>query len=132
MKSKIKKFPLFFSSIKAGFPSPADDFIENRLDLNDYLIEHPEATFFVRVSGDSMINAGIHSGDLLIVDKSLKAESGDVVVAVVDGEFTVKRLKKVKNRIFLVPENPNYPIIEIKEGRDFMIWGVVKHVIHSF
>ena len=124
--------PFFVSTIKAGFPSPADDFLENRLNLNELLIEHPEATFFVQVSGDSMINAGIHSGDKLIVDRSLQARNGDVIVAVIDNEFTVKRLKKVANKIYLIPENPNYHPIYIRPGSDFIIWGVVKHVIHSF
>lgn len=123
--------PIFISYIKAGFPSPAEDFIDQRLNLNDYLIEHPEATFFVRVSGDSMINAGIHTGDILIVDRSLIAQNNDIVVAIIDGEFTVKRFKKVGSRILLVPENPQYPAIEIGSDADFLVWGVVKHVIHS-
>jgi len=101
------KLPLFLSSVKAGFPSPADDFVETRLDLNEYLIDHPEATFFVRVSGDSMIRAGIHTGDILIVDRSLEPKNNDIVIAIIDGEFTVKRLKKYGDRVFLVPENPN-------------------------
>lgn len=134
LKSGMNNYsiPIFISSIKAGFPSPADDFIENKLNLNEYLIEHPEATFFVRVSGDSMINAGIHSGDLLIVDRSLEAKNNDIVVAVIDGEFTVKRLKKVANKVYLYPENPRYKVITITAESDFLIWGVVKHVIHSF
>jgi len=125
------KLPLFLSSVKAGFPSPADDFVETRLDLNEYLIDHPEATFFVRVSGDSMIRAGIHTGDILIVDRSLEPKNNDIVIAIIDGEFTVKRLKKYGDRVFLVPENPNYKLIEIKPESDFLIWGVVKYVIHA-
>ncbi len=123
--------PIFVSYIKAGFPSPADDFIENTLDLDEFLIEHPQATFFVKVSGDSMINAGIHSRDILIVDRSLQAYNGSIVVAVIDGEFTVKRYKKIGNTVYLLPENPNYKVIKIPENSDFLIWGVVKHVIHS-
>lgn len=123
--------PIFISYIKAGFPSPAEDFIDQRLNLNDYLIEHPEATFFVKVSGDSMINAGIHTGDILIVDRSLLPHNNDVVVAILDGDFTVKRFKKVGSRVLLVPENSRYSIIEIDPDADFLVWGVVKHVIHS-
>lgn len=130
----MKKYliPFFVSTIKAGFPSPADDFLENRLNLNTLLIEHPEATFFVQVSGDSMVNAGIHNGDKLIVDRSLEAKHNDIIVAVIDNEFTVKRLKKVANKIYLYPENPNYQPIFIPAGSDFIVWGVVKHSIRSF
>jgi DNA polymerase V len=127
---KMKSSLLFFSHIMAGFPSPAEDYIEQSLDLNEYLIKHPAATFFVRVSGDSMIGAGIHDGDMLIVDKALEAINGKVVVAVVDGEFTVKRLMRAERKIFLVPENPCYPDIDISGKEDSEIWGVVTDVIH--
>jgi len=125
------EFPLFVVRVAAGFPSPADDYIENTLDLNDFLIEHPAATFFVRVTGDSMIGAGINSGDILIVDRALSARSGSIIVAVVNGEFTVKRLSRINRGIFLLPENPAYEPIEITEGSGFEVWGVVAHVIHT-
>ena len=125
------EFPLFVVRVPAGFPSPADDYIENTLDLNDFLIEHPAATFFVRVTGDSMTGAGINSGDILIVDRALTPRSGSIVVAILNGEFTVKRLSCVNGKIFLLPENPAYDPIEITEGSGFEVWGVVAHVIHT-
>jgi len=124
--------PIFSSRVQAGFPSPADDHLEDRLDLNKYLIHHQEATFFVRAQGESMLNAGIHSGDILIVDKSLPAKSGKIVIAVVDGEFTVKRLHKYKGKINLKAENPEFKDIEIREGSELIIWGVVTSVIHQY
>jgi len=124
-------YPLFCTRISAGFPSPADDYIENALDLNEYLIKHPAATFFVRVTGDSMIGAGINSGDILIVDRSVTAVNNSVIVAVLNGEFTVKRLVKRGSCIHLFPENPAYEPIEINNGSEFEVWGVVIHVIHS-
>jgi DNA polymerase V len=130
-ESKHKKIPLFLSPIKAGFPSPADDYLEQKLDLNEHLIKHPCATFFVKVVGDSMINAGIFNGDILIVDRSLKAANNKIIVAILDGEFTVKRLRTYSGKVFLVPENPNYPPIEVPEGADFEVWGVVIHGIRS-
>ena len=125
------KLPLFITHISAGFPSPADDFIENKLDLNEKLIRHPAATFFVKVEGNSMIKAGIQPGDMLIVDRALEPRSGGIVVAVINGEFTVKRIEKKQNRIYLVPENTGYKPIEITEEMDFKVWGVVTNVIHS-
>ena len=123
--------PLFMSRVQAGFPSPADDYIEQGLDLNDYLIKRPTATFFMKVAGDSMKDAGINNDDILIVDRSLAATHNSIVVAVVNSEYTVKRLQKIKEKIFLMPENKKYPVIEIKDGMDFEIWGVVTYVIHS-
>ncbi|MCK4766344.1 MAG: translesion error-prone DNA polymerase V autoproteolytic subunit [Candidatus Aminicenantes bacterium] len=123
--------PLYLSLIPAGFPSPADDYIDRNLDLNEYLVKHPAATFFVKVSGDSMIHAGIDSGDILVVDRALEPHHNKIIVAVVDGEFTVKRLKKTGNRVFLVPENNRFPVMEIKEGTVFEVWGVVTTVIHK-
>ncbi len=122
---------LYASRVPAGFPSPADDYIDQRLDLNTHLIEHPAASFFVRVSGDSMIGAGIHDGDLLIVDRALKPLDGRVVIAALDGELTVKRLVFRNKRPWLVPENPDYAPIEVREGLDCIIWGVVTRVIHA-
>jgi DNA polymerase V len=123
--------PLFSSTVQAGFPSPADDYIENYLDLNTHLIKHPAATFFVIASGDSMRDAGIRSGDLLIVDRALEATHDKIVIAALNGELTVKRLWRKNNQVQLVPAHPNYPIIEITESLDLVIWGVVTHVIHS-
>ncbi|MBP9855670.1 MAG: translesion error-prone DNA polymerase V autoproteolytic subunit [Candidatus Omnitrophica bacterium] len=126
-----RKLPLYLSHVPAGFPSPADDYIEKSLDLNEYLIDHPASTFFVRVKGDSMINAGIQNGSILIVDRSLEAINNKIVVAILNGEFTVKRMKKYNGNIFLVAENPNYAPIEVTSNMDFEVWGVVVHVIHS-
>lgn len=123
--------PLMMNSVKAGFPSPAEDFIESQLDLNELLIDHPTATFFVRVDGNSMVNAGIFSGDLLIIDRAKEAIDKKIVVAIVNGEFTVKRLRKFGEKIQLVAENPHYKPIIITPGMDFEIWGVVTHVIHK-
>ncbi len=123
--------PLYLSRIKAGFPSPAEDYLDKKLDLNEYLIKHPASTFFVKVKGDSMAGAGITSGDILIVDRSLDPKDKSIVVAVVNGDFTVKRICKDGQRLFLVAENPKYPLMEIKDDMDFEVWGVVVHVIHS-
>ena len=123
--------PLFSSTVSAGFPSPADDFLEKKLDLNEHLIQHPAATFFVRASGDSMIGAGIHSGDLLIVDRSLTPRTNHIVIAVLEGELTVKRLKKKGDRLFLCAENQAYKPIEVTEDNNFNVWGVVTNVIHD-
>ncbi len=117
--------PLFSQPVPAGFPSPADDYVECRLSLDDLLIEHREATFFVRAKGDSMVGAGIHDGDVLVVDKSLQASHGDIVIAVVDGEFTVKTLWRRGATVVLHPENPRYKDIEFKDGQELQIWGVV-------
>mgnify|MGYP000664495121 CR=1 FL=1 len=99
------------------------------IDLNDLLIEHPSATYYVRVNGDSMLGAGIVNGDLLIVDRSLKVTNNCIVVANIDGEFTVKRIKKEKNKLYLMPENKKYKPIELKEENELIIWGVVEYVI---
>ncbi len=123
--------PLYLQTVQAGFPSPAEDYLDKAIDLNELLITHPAATFFVRVSGDSMQGAGISSGDTLVVDRSLEPTDGKIVVAIFNGEFTVKRLKMQEGRISLVPENPAYPILQIKEGSDFQVWGVVTYVIHK-
>lgn len=122
--------PLFAHSVHAGFPSPADDYVAESLDLNEYLIAHKEATYFLRATGQSMLGAGIHDGDLLVVDRSLIPRHRAVVIAVVDGEFTVKRLYKRAGRIGLLAENPDYPAIEFADGQELEIWGVVTSVIH--
>lgn len=123
--------PLYTTMVSAGIPLPTDDYSEGKLDLNEHLLQNPETTFFVRVSGDSMIEASIHPGDLLIVDRSLLPASGKIVIAVVNGELTVKRLFKERGKLFLMPENPNYPALEITEEMAFMIWGVVTNVVHA-
>lgn len=130
-KKKKLKLPLYSSKVSAGFPSPADDFIDRTLDLNDLVIKHPQATFFVRVSGNSMINAGIKDGDILVIDKSLEPVEGKIVIANVDGEFVLKRIRKKGGKLYLYPENSDFNPIEIKEGMECEIWGVVTYVIHT-
>ncbi len=129
--SKNISRPLLGSSVAAGFPSPAQDYIEATLDLNAHLIEHPAATFFMRVEGSSMINAGIFSDDILIVDRALEPRNKSIVIAVLDGELTVKRLIIEKGHWFLMPENPDYKVIEITDDIDFTIWGIVVYAIHK-
>lgn len=122
--------PLYGGKVSAGFPSPTEDFIEDKIDLNQHLIQKPAATFLVRVTGDSMIKVGIFQNDLLVVDRSVEAQHGKIVIAVLNGELTVKRLYKKGDVVRLVAENDQYPPIEVKG--DLHIWGVVQHVIHSF
>jgi DNA polymerase V len=128
---KTIRLPLYGSKVQAGFPSPADDFIEQHLDLNEYLIPHPAATFLVRAKGQSMINAGIFSGDILVVDKSLEPSHGKIVIAALDGELTVKRLYQKDGVVKLQPENPEFPDIIINTELETVIWGVVTNVIHE-
>lgn len=123
--------PLYLSPVAAGFPSPAGDYIEKRLDLNEHLIRNPAATFFVRADGDSMRDAGIASGDILVVDRALEPRSGNIVVAALDGELTVKRLRREAGRLYLAPENPDYPPLEIPPEASLYVWGVVTYVIHK-
>lgn len=123
--------PLFACSVSAGFPSPADDYIEGKLDLNELMVANPAATFFVRVAGDSMVGAGIHHHDILVVDRSLEPINGKIVIAVVDGELTVKRLRKKGAEIYLHAENPDYPDILISEETTCEIWGVAAFAVHS-
>ena len=132
--STTKKFkvPLLSDSVSAGFPSPADDYTEENIDLNEHLISNPFSTFFLRVKGDSMINAGIKDKDLIIVDKSLIAKPGDIVIAMIDGEFTVKRLSIKNDELYLKAENHNYPDFRFKNHIDVQIWGVVIYSIHSY
>ena len=115
--------------ISAGFPSPADDFKEIRISLDKELIKNKEATFYARVDGNSMIDAGLENGDLLVIDRSLNPENGKIAVCYIDGEFTVKRIKKEKEKVFLLPENKKYNPIEIKEENELIIWGIVTYVI---
>lgn len=125
-------FPLFSSKVVAGFPSPADDYIEAQLDLNEYLVIHRGATFFIRVKGDSMKDANIHDGNLLIVDKSIEPKHYNIVVAVVNGELAVKRLYKRRGTVKLLSANDAYPEILLNPESDLAVWGVVKHVVHTF
>ena len=124
------QLPLY-QSVAAGFPSPADDYLQKRLDLNEYCIRNQAATFFVQVEGDSMTGAGIYNGDILIVDRSLEYKPGDVVIAYLDGSFTVKRLLKAAGRWHLKPENAHYETIELQDGMEVSIWGVVTYVVHK-
>ncbi len=123
--------PLFLSGVSAGFPSPADDYLDRKLDLNEHLVKNPAATFFVRVAGDSMLGAGINDNDILVVDRSLEPCRGSIVIAVVNGELTVKRLLQNKNSCRLAAENPAYPDLEINEDTPLEIWGVATYAIHS-
>lgn len=124
-------FDLYGSKVAAGFPSPADDYLEGSLDLNEYLIKHPAATFMVRAQGDSMKDAGIHNGDLLVVDRSLQASHNKIVIAALNGELTVKRLSCCEGRVRLMPANKSYAPIDITDEQELVIWGVVTHVIHQ-
>ena len=130
--TKKSKIPLLTDSVSAGFPSPADDYTEENIDLNEHLISNPFSTFFLRVKGDSMINAGIKDKDLIIVDKSLTARPGNIIIAMIDGEFTIKRLSIKNNELYLKAENHNYPDFRFKNHIDVQIWGVVIYSIHSY
>jgi len=132
--STTKRFriPLLNDSVSAGFPSPADDYTEENIDLNEHLISNPFSTFFLRVKGDSMINAGIKDKDLIIVDKSLIAKPGDIVIAMIDGEFTIKRLSIKNNELYLKAENHNYPDFRFKNHINVQIWAVDIYSIHSY
>jgi DNA polymerase V len=123
------ELPLFETGISAGFPSPADDYIEDRIDLNAELIRNPSSTFFGRVNGDSMINAGIGDGDLIVIDKSIEPKDNSIVVCVIDGEFTVKRFRNNDGEILLVPENEKYKTLKITNENDFRVWGTVTYTI---
>ena len=120
---------LIEQGISAGFPSPADDFKEIRISLDKELVKNQESTFYARVSGDSMVGAGLDDGDLVVIDRALSPENGKIAVCFIDGEFTVKRIKKEKDKLYLIPENKKYTRIEIKEENELIIWGVVEYVI---
>jgi DNA polymerase V len=128
---KQKSSTLYEAYVPAGFPSPAGDYEENKLDLNKYLVKNSAATFFVRASGDSMINAGIHHEDLLVVDRSIEPKDKNVVIAVINGELTVKRIRIRRGKITLEPENKDYESREITDDMQFEVWGVVTNVIHK-
>ena len=123
--------PVFLDSVSAGFPSPATDYMENKLDLNEYLIKRPAATFIVKAKGLSMTDAGILSGDLLIVDRSIVPKNNNIVIASIFGDLTVKKLHKKENSLFLLPANSDYPSIEVKEEMECFIWGIVTYIIHE-
>ena len=124
--------PIFESGVSAGFPSPAEDHLDLSLDLNEYIIKHPASTFYVYAKGDSMLKAGIHDGDLLVVDKSLSPIKKNIVIAIINGEFTVKRIISLNDKIYLNPDNEHYSPIEITSDMDFQVWGVVTHTIHKY
>jgi DNA polymerase V len=123
--------PLFTGKVAAGFPSPADDYVEKNLDLNELLVQKPAATFFVRAQGESMLGAGIHPNDILVVDRSLEAVPGKVVICAINGELTVKRLERINDQWQLKAENPAYADIVIHDELELVIWGVVTNVIHA-
>jgi DNA polymerase V len=125
------QLPLYSDTVEAGFPSPADDHLERAIDLNEELVRNPSSTFFVRVKGDSMRDAGIHSGDVLIIDRSVTPVDRQIVVAMIDREFTVKRFRKRGTRIFLEAENPAFLPIEVEEPQELTIWGAVTYIIHA-
>ena len=122
---------LIEQGISAGFPSPADDFKEVRISLDKELVKNSESTFYAKVSGDSMIEAGLDDGDLLIIDRSLNPENGKIAVCYLDGDFTVKRILKKEDELYLKPENKNYKEIKIKKGNELIVWGIVTYVIKS-
>ena len=120
---------LIEQGVSAGFPSPADDFKEIRISLDSELVKNKEATFYAKVSGDSMVGAGLDDGDLLVIDRSLSPENGKIAICFIDGDFTVKRIKKEKGKLYLMPENKKYKPIELGEDNELIIWGVVEYVI---
>ncbi len=127
---RVCTLPLMVSRIAAGFPSPADDYVEKQIDLNTHLIQHREATFILRVTGWSMRDAGIFDGDEIIVDRAITPVDGKIVVAAINGDLTVKRLRRIGSAVHLVAENPEFPAIILQEGEELCIWGVVTRVLH--
>lgn len=121
--------PIADDGIKAGFPSPAQDFMDLAIDLNKELVRHPASTFYGRVRGDSMQGAGVYDGDILIIDKSLEPQNGDMAVCFVDGEFTIKHIRIEKDVVWLIPANDHYKPIKVTEENDFLIWGIVTYSI---
>lgn len=127
-----RELPLAPTGISAGFPSPAGDYMELSIDLNQELIKNPAATFYGHVSGDSMQDLGIYDGDLLVIDKSLEPRDGNIAVCFIDGEFTLKKIRIERNAVWLTPANPKYPPIRITEANNFMVWGIVTYTIKKF
>ena len=130
-ESILADIPIFTNSVQAGFPSPAEDYMDLDLNLQDHLIQNPSATFCVRAVGESMRDAGIKSGDIMLVDKSLTPKNRSIVLAVIDGEFTIKRVNVSEKELYLIPENENFPPIKITKEMDFQVWGVVTYIIHK-
>jgi DNA polymerase V len=129
---RVLALPIYTTKVAAGFPSPADDHVEQRLNPSDYLVQNDNSTFFVRVKGDSMVDAGIFEGDVLVIDRSRDPRLGDIVLAALDGEFTVKTLGRSKTGPRLIPANKNYTVIDIKDGQSFEVWGVVTGSMRKF
>ena len=127
----LLELPLAGAAIAAGFPSPAEEYVEITIDLNKELIKHPAATFYARVKGDSMVDAGIQDGDLLVIDKALEPKEGSIAVCYLDGEFTVKRLAVQEEGVYLMPANAEFKPIRITEENEFLVWGIVAYVIHK-
>ena len=130
-ESILADIPIFTNSVQAGFPSPAEDYMDLDLNLQDHLIQNPSATFCVRAVGESMRDAGIKIGDIMLVDKSLTPKNRSIVLAVIDGEFTIKRVNVSEKELYLIPENENFPPIKITKEMDFQVWGVVTYIIHK-
>ena len=130
-ETAFEKIPLFEGSVSAGFPSPADDYMDMDLDLHDHLVQNPSSTFCVKAIGESMKDAGIESGDVMIVDRSLEPKNRSIVLAVINGEFTVKRVNLSDNELYLMPENNSFTPIKITLEMDFQIWGIVTFIIHK-
>lgn len=129
-KTHKDKIPLV-EGIRAGFPSPAEDYTEPTLDLNRYVIKNPASTFYARITGDSMVGADIHDGDIVVIDKSLEPQDGNIAVCFIDGEFTLKQIKLDKGKLLLMPANPKFLPIEITEDNHFVVWGIVTYVIKN-
>tara|TARA_B110000467_G_C18262973_1_gene447452 strand:- start:433 stop:897 length:465 start_codon:yes stop_codon:yes gene_type:complete len=129
--SKLSEIPMYGDAVPAGSPSPAQDYLDMDLNLHDFLVQNPADTFCVRAIGDSMIDANIQSGDVMVVDKALEPSNNDIVLAVLDGEFTVKHIRKSEGELYLMPANENYQPIKITEGVDFKVWGVVTFIIQK-
>lgn len=123
--------PFADGGVKAGFPSPAQDYIDASIDLNKELVKHPASTFFGRVSGDSMIDAGLHDGDIIVIDKSIKPQNGNIAVCFIDGEFTVKYIELHKDHIMLLPANDKYSPIKVTPENNFIVWGIVTYCIQN-
>ena len=132
LSESVLELPFIEGGISAGFPSPALDFIDLKIDLNKHVVKHPSSTFYGRVKGVSMIEAGIHDGDLLVIDKSLEPKHGKIAVCYIDGEFTVKRIQLNAGQCWLMPANKDYKPIQITAENELLIWGIVTHVIKAF
>lgn len=126
-----QKCPLYLSPVSAGWPSPAEDYVDRQINLHELVVKNPAATFFLRASGDSMIGVGIHDGDLLVVDRSAEASANKIVIAAVDGELLVKKIIRRGRRVYLQPANPDYPEIDVSDREYVYVWGVVTYALHK-